>query len=134
MATTTATAFHKEIEFVSPTRQRVMGVLFLVLSFGIWYFFSRTVEPGTVTKFGMTPGGMKAIMPDMVLPSLATLNLLAILSGILGVIQLVVRGGFKHYTNGILGLVAAFFIFSFLTWAAAGKSLSLAGLLNVSLS
>jgi len=49
-------------------------------------------------------------------------------------VQLAVRGGFKRYTNGILGLVAAFFIFAFLTWAAAGKSLSLAGLLNVSLS
>jgi len=134
MATTTATAFHQEIEYVSPTRQRVMGVLFIILGLGIWYLFSRSIEPGTVTKFGMTPGGMKASMPDMVLPSLATLNLLAILSVILGLVQLAVRGGFKRYTNGILGLVAAFFIFAFLTWAAAGKSLSLAGLLNVSLS
>jgi simple sugar transport system permease protein len=134
MATTTATAFHRELEFVSPTRQRVMGALFVIIGLGIWYLFSRSTEPGMVTKFGMTPGGIQTAMPDMVLPSLATLNLLAILSGILGLIQLAIRGGFKRYTNWILGLVAAFFIFSFLTWAAAGKSLSLAGLLNVSLS
>jgi simple sugar transport system permease protein len=134
MATTTATAFHQEIEYVSPTRQRVMGALFIILGLGIWFFFARHIEPGVMTKFGMTAGGTQGGMADMVLPSRATLNLLAILSVILGVIQLVLRGGFKRYTNLVLGLVVAFFIFAFLTWAAAGKSLSLAGLLNVTLS
>jgi simple sugar transport system permease protein len=42
--------------------------------------------------------------------------------------------GFGRRTNTILGLVAAFFIFGFLTWAAAGKSMNLAGLLNTTLS
>ena len=56
----TTTALRRELEFVSPTRQRVMGILFLLAGAVIWYFFSRHVDPGVVTKFGMTPGGAKA--------------------------------------------------------------------------
>jgi simple sugar transport system permease protein len=132
MATTTS-AFHREIELVSPTRQRVMGILFLVISFAIWYLFSRPIEPGMMTKFGMTPGGVKAVVPDLVLPSLATVNLMAILCGLLGIIQLVRPGGFKRSTNLVLGLTSAFFVLGFLTFAAAGKSFNLAGLMSSTL-
>ena len=132
MATTTAT-FHKEYEYVSPIRQRVMGVIFLVFGFGIWYLFSRQIEPDVVTKFGMTPGGTQAVVPDLVLPSGLTLNLMLALCALLGVVQLVRPGGFKRYTNLILGIAAGAFIFAFLTWSAAGKSLNLAGLLHSTL-
>ena len=132
MATTTS-AFHKEIEYISPTRQRVMGVIFLIFGFGIWYLFSRSVEPGVVTKFGMTPSGSDALVPDLILPTTLTLNLLAILSIILGVIQLVRQGGFRKYTNLVLGLVAGVFVLSFLVWATAGKSLNMVGLLRSTL-
>jgi len=128
------TALRRELEFVSPTRQRVMGALFLVLGLAIWYLFSRNVEPDTTTKFGMTPGGFEATIPDLVLPTLLTLNILAVFCLALGVIQLARPGGFRRRTNLVLGLVSAFFIFAFLTWAAAGKSLNLAGLLNTTLS
>jgi simple sugar transport system permease protein len=132
MATTTS-AFHKEIEYVSPTRQRVMGVLFLLIGFAIWYLFARPLEPGLTTKFGMTPGGVKAVIPDLVLPTTVTIDLLAIVCGILGIIQLVRPGGFKRYTNLVLGLTFALFVLAFLTFAAAGKSFNLAGLLNSTL-
>jgi len=111
-----------------------MGVLFIIIGFGIWFLFSRPVEPGMKTEFGMTPGGIEATMPDMVLPSLATLNFLALVCIGVGIGQLIRPRGFGRYTNWLLGMIAAFFIFGFLTWAAAGKSISLAGLLNVSLS
>lgn len=128
------TALRRELEYVSPTRQRVMGVLFLVLGVTIWYLFSRNVEPGVTTKFGMTPGGFEATIPDLVLPTLLTLNLLAAICVLLGVIQLARPRGFGGRTNLVLGIVAGMFILGFLTWAAAGKSLNLAGLLNTTLS
>ncbi len=67
----TTTALRRELEFVSPTRQRVMGILFLLAGVVIWYFFSRNMDPDVVTKFGMTPGGAKATIPNLVLPTLA---------------------------------------------------------------
>jgi simple sugar transport system permease protein len=53
---------------------------------------------------------------------------LAILSGILGAYQFV--RGFGKRTNAMLGVVAGFFVFSFLSWATAGSSINLAGLLR----
>ena len=126
----TTTTLRREIEIISPTRQRVMGIVFLILGLGIWFLFSRGVDPEIVTVFGMTPGGFDATIPDMTLPTLLTLNILAGLSIILGLIQLIRPSGFGKRTNLILGLVAGMFIFAFLTWGAGGKSLNLAGLLN----
>ncbi|TFH37036.1 MAG: ABC transporter permease [Anaerolineales bacterium] len=129
MATTT---LRREIDYVPPTRQRVMGIVFLLLAAAIWFFFGRSTETGIITTFGLVPGGIESNLPDWHVPTLATLNLLAIVSAFLGGVQ-VVRG-FGRQTNIILGVVAGFFIFGFLTWAAAGSSLNLAGLLNTSLS
>ena len=92
------------------------------------------MEPETVTKFGMTPGGAKATIPDLLLPSRLTIMLLSGMCALLGLAQLVLPKGLQKYTNLALGIVAASFIFCFLTWAAAGKSLNLGGLINVSLS
>ncbi len=72
----TTTALRRELEFVSPTRQRVMGILFLLAGVVIWYFFSRNMDPDVVTKFGMTPGGVKATIPNLVLPTQMTLNII----------------------------------------------------------
>jgi simple sugar transport system permease protein len=49
-------------------------------------------------------------------------------------LQIARARGFGRRTNLVLGIVAGLFIFGFLTWAAAGKSLNLAGLLNSTLS
>ena len=129
----TMTMQQNEIEFVSPTRQRVMGLLFILLGAAAWFFFSRGMGADVQTKFVMTPGGSTATIPDIILPALATINVLAVLSVILGIIQLVKPGGFAGYTNLVLAVVVGLFILAFLTWAAAGKSLNLAGLLNTTL-
>ena len=128
----TTTTLRREIEIVSPTRQRVMGIVFLAIAFAIWFLFGSNVETGLITTYGLEPGGVESTLPDWKLPALGTLNILAIACGFLGGWQL--YRGFGRRTNGILGIVAAFFIFSFLTWAAAGKSLNLAGLFNSTLS
>jgi simple sugar transport system permease protein len=127
------TALRREIVLVSPTRQRVMGVLFLAIGLFIWLFFSRPVPMGTTTTFGMTPGGFQATIPDWELPTVATLNLLAFGCAFFGAGQLARAGGFGRRTNLVLALVAGMFIFGFLTWAAAGKSLNLVGLLSATL-
>ncbi|HSF81624.1 MAG TPA: ABC transporter permease [Anaerolineales bacterium] len=128
MATTAA--FHREFELVSPTRQRVLGVLFLLFGAGIWFLFSRPLESGVLTKFGLTPAGSEALVSDWIFPAIPALNFFAGVCLFLGVAQLARRGGFRKRTNLVLAIVAGFFIFSFLTWATAGKSLNLAGLLN----
>ena len=116
MSTTT---LRREIDIVSPTRQRVMGGLFLVLGLVIWFLFSRSTDPAVVTTFKMTPGGFDSTLPDLVLPSLFTLNILTAICVGLGLVQLIRPGGFAGYTNLVLGVVSGFFIFAFLTWAAA---------------
>jgi ABC-type uncharacterized transport system permease subunit len=73
-------------------------------------------------------------MPDLYLPTRLTLYILGALCLLAGVLQLALPRGFGKRTNLVLGLVSALFILAFLTWAAAGKSLNLAGLVNTSLS
>lgn len=130
----TTTAFHRELIIISPTRQRVMGGLFLAVGLILWWFFARAVAPDVVTKFGTTVGATAAKIPDLILPTQLTLNVIALTCVALGLVQFIRPGGFGKYTNWILGLVAGMAIFGLLTYAAAGKSLNLAGLLNTTLS
>lgn len=125
------TALRRTAERESPTRRVVMGVLFILLGTIIYIFFSRGLESGVVTVFGLTPGGSEVQLPDWTVPTGATLNLLAGLSVAVGGYQLV--RGFGHWTNRALALVAGVFVFAFLTWAASGRSLNLAGLLSATL-
>ena len=119
------------IETTSHTRRRVMGIIFLVIAALIWIIFARNVEPGVQTSFRMVPGGSKQEIPDWVFSSLPMLNSLAGLSLVLGGYQL--ARGFKKQTNLVLGLVAGMFIFAFLSWASAGGSLNMAGLIRSAL-
>jgi simple sugar transport system permease protein len=81
----------------------------------------------------MTPGGSTATIPDLILPTLGTLNVLAGLCVLLGIVQIARKGGFRRSTNLALAITTGAFILAFLTWAAAGKSLNLAGMLNTTL-
>jgi general nucleoside transport system permease protein len=130
----TTTALRRKVEYISPTRQRVIGVLFLVLAFSIWFFFSRPVAGEATTTFVLTPGRFDDSIPDLILPTLTTLNVLAFASAFFGAAQLARARGFGRRTNLILGVVVGLFIFAFLTWAAAGRSLNLAGLMSTTLS
>ena len=125
------TALRREMGEVSPTRRRAMGLFFLVAGFGIWFLFSRGVGATDLTTFGMTPGGTDATIGDLIFPARSTLNITAFLCVALGGYQL--ARGFGKYTNLILGIVALGFLFGFLAWAAAGKSVNVAGLLSSSL-
>jgi simple sugar transport system permease protein len=128
MTQTTATII-KPAEYISPTRRTVMGIIFLALSVGIWFLFSRNVTPDMLTTFSLYPGGSKVVVPDWIFPSLPMLNVLALVGSVLGVYQL--ARGFGRQTNTMLGVVSGIFIFAFLVWGASGGSLNLAGLLKV---
>jgi simple sugar transport system permease protein len=127
------TVVRREVIAVSPTRQRAMGIFFLLLAVGIVLLFSRGTAGGIITTFRLTPGGADAVeVPDWELPSLATLNTLAILCAAVGGVQL--ARGFGRATTWVLGAVTAFFVFGFLVWAAADKSLNLAGMLETTVT
>jgi general nucleoside transport system permease protein len=130
MATTT---LRRKAEYISPTRQRVMGVLFLALAISIWFFFSRTVTPDQTTTFVLTPGRFDTTLPDWLLPTYTTLNVLAVVCAFFGAAQLARARGFGKRTNLALAIVVGLFIFGFLTWAAAGRSLNLSSLFNTTL-
>ncbi len=84
------------------------------------------------TKFGMNPGiGSQAIrIPDVTVPTAATIYLLSAVSVFLGAAQ--IARGFKR-AGLLIGLVATFFVIAFLAWAARGKSFNLVGILSSSL-
>ncbi len=113
------------------TRERILGVVYLVLA-AVMVLVFAAVKTGAQTTFGLNLGLKPAIpMPDLVVPSAVLSYVLGALCAALGVIQLV-RGFGRRWTL-VLGLVALCFTASFLTWAAAGKSVSLVGILQSTL-
>lgn len=114
MTTTTAVSTKtKENGYVSPIRQRVMGIVFLVIALMIWGFFSRTTTGQMMTTFVMSPGGSDPT-PDLIFKTLPILNVLASISAAIGAYQIV--RGFKGRTNTMLGILALFFVIAFLAW------------------
>lgn len=111
-----------------------MGFLFLVIGAAIYFLFAHRLDADVMTTFVMTPGGIESSLPDWIIPSRLMLIILAIIAFALGVTQLVLPRGFGSRTTFILFLVVVSFIFAFLVWAAAGKSMNLAGLMNSTLS
>jgi simple sugar transport system permease protein len=128
----TSTGFHAHVQNQSPVRQRVLGVLYLLLAVIIFFYFSRSIDPAAVTKFGLSTSSAEVQLAPWLLPSATTLYVLAIIAAIFGGIQL--SRGFKQYTNLALAVVTGVFIFGFLVWAAADKSLNLVGVFNTTLS
>jgi simple sugar transport system permease protein len=113
----------------SKSRRIVMGIIFLLVAAVIWFVFINGTDASALTTFNMTPGGSATVMSDWAFSTTKVLSILAVLCAVAGAYQLIL--GFQNLTNGILGLVAVMFIFSFLTWASSGGSLNLAGLLRV---
>jgi general nucleoside transport system permease protein len=126
-----AQSYHRHYESASPIRQRVLGILFLLIGLTIWAFFARPMDGETVTIFGMNAGRALVQVEPWVLPTQTTLIVLAIASAVIGGYQL--ARGFHNLTNWMLALVVGFLVFGFLVWAAAGRSLNLAELLATTL-
>ena len=121
----------KKIDTISPTRQRVIGIVEMAFALLTLFAFALQVEPGQISNFVMTPGGLtQGVAPDWQVPAFETMLALAIICGLLAIYQFV--RGFGKRMNLVLAIVVGFTVFSFITWAAAGKSLNLAGMLSAS--
>lgn len=117
---------------VTPTRRIWTGIAEVAFALFIFFVFTLGTRPGLTARFVMTPGGIdRGLAGDWLVPAFETLVGLSILSLLLGIVQIV--RGFGRWTNLVLGLVVGFFVFSFLAWAAAGKSLNLGGMLSASI-
>jgi simple sugar transport system permease protein len=124
--------FHRELLHQSQTRRIVMGILFIVLAMVVWLFFLQGMEGDVISTFGLTRGGDAVQLPPWELQSNQALSFIALLSAVLGGYQ--IARGFKKWTNSVLAIVVAMFVFGFLVWATAGKSLNLAGLFATTLN
>lgn len=123
--------YHRQVETTSPTRQRVIGIVFLLFGLVIWLAFANGIPSDVISSFDLNAGSA-AELPPWQMPTQAVLMAFAIVSAVIGGYQL--ARGFHHYTNWALSIVVGMFVFGFLVWATAGKSLNLTGLLNTTLS
>jgi simple sugar transport system permease protein len=131
VATSATVLRQKIVEIVSPVRRITVGVIFLALAAVIWFVFSSSVDHAAQTKFVLNPGGAGSVIPDWIFNSANVLNILAGVCAVAAGFQL--ARGFGKRTNLVLGLIAGAFIFGFLSWAASGQSLNMAGLLKSTL-
>ena len=109
-------------------RARVLGVVYLLLALLALFVFALGSDGGTSTFGLVRPSDRFRDFPSLVVPAIATSVVIAVVFAALGTVQLL--RGFGQRTNVVLGIVAALFIFSFLTWAASGQSFSLVSMLD----
>lgn len=110
-------------------RERILAVVYLGLAAVLGLGLAGGIGAGDTTSFGLNPIGRPAIvLPSLVVPSQVTLYILSAALAFLGGVQLI--RGFGPRWGLILGICVVLFVFGFLTWAAAGKSMSLIGLLQ----
>jgi len=117
--------------YVPQTRRRVLGFAFLGVAALIWLFFLRGVDPTMATTMRLYPGGSTVEVEDWVFNTQNMLWLLAGGCAAVGGFQL--ARGFGRRTGLAFALVGGMFVFAFLSWAASGGALNLAGMLRIML-
>lgn len=128
---TTAPATMTRAERRLQARQRVLGVVYLLLAVAMILAFAIGVDGAATSTFGLTAPTAPITLPNLVVPSSTTVYLLAGVVAFAGATQL--TRGFGARWAAILGLVAFAFVFAFLTWVAAGQSMNLTGLLETTM-
>ena len=115
--------------YVSPTRRRIFGVIFLGIAALIWLVFIRGFDPEMITTMRLYPGGSKVVLDDWEFNTISMLQTLAFVSAVLGSYQL--ARGFGKRTGLVLSFIGGMFVFAFLSWAASGGRLNLVGLIRI---
>jgi simple sugar transport system permease protein len=110
------------------TRQRVFGILYLLIAAAMVLAFGMGVESADTSTFTLTPATARIPLPNLVLPSAMTIYLLAAVVAFAAAVQL--TRGFGARWAIVLGIVAFLFVFAFLAWVAAGQSMNLTGVLQ----
>ena len=110
------------------TRQRILGVVYLAVAAVMVAGFAFGVAGDDTSAFGLTAPTAPIVLPNLVVPSAATLYLLSGAVAFAGAVQL--TRGFGSRWAILLAFVAIAFVVAFLTWVAAGQSMNLTGLLE----
>ncbi len=98
MTTNSRILENKRVVEVSTTRKMVIGIVEILIGLLIYLVFAAKTGGDVLTKFVMTPGGIdQGLMADWILPSKISLTILAVVSLVIGVYQLV--KGFGRWTN-----------------------------------
>jgi general nucleoside transport system permease protein len=125
---TAATVTMTRGERRTQTRQRILGIFYLLLAVAMVVFFGFNIESDATSSFGLTLPTAPIAVPNLVVPSSGTTYLLAAIVAFAGAVQL--TRGFGARRALVMGLVAVAFVFAFLVWVAAGQSMNLTGLLE----
>jgi simple sugar transport system permease protein len=115
--------------YVPQTRRRIFGIIFLGIAALIWLAFIRGFDSEMITTMRLFPGGSKVVVDDWEFNTINSLWILASACAVLGTYQLI--RGFGKRTGLVLSLIGGMFVFSFLSWAASGGMLNLAGMLRI---
>jgi general nucleoside transport system permease protein len=112
-------------------RQRILGVFYLLLAGIAAFVLPGGIDPNATSSFVLKPAGSATgfDIPNLVVPTLVTLYGVAIVCGAIGAIQF--ARGFGSRWAALLGVVVVVFVFGFLAWAATGGSMSLIGVLQL---
>lgn len=107
------------------------GIVLLAVGLFIYLVFGLNTQPDLQTTYGINLAGSAAIpVPDLVVPTQLTVNLMAAIAVFFGAFQLA-RG--TKSTGWLVGIITLTFVVAFLTWAAQGKSFNLTGMISSSL-
>lgn len=104
-------------------RARIRGIVYLILAVATYGLFAAPSEGDVIFRLGEVAGDF-----DLTVPARGLATLSAIVFGFLGGWEL--TRGVGRWSNVALALALGIFAFAFLGFAAAGKSLSLVGMLD----
>ncbi|MFQ5517087.1 MAG: ABC transporter permease [Acidimicrobiia bacterium] len=112
-------------------RARFIGVSYLLLAlFVLWFFAVGSLGEGSAEFKLVRPTDRFSWFPPLTIPASGFSFVIAGAFAALAGVQF--TRGFRKLTNVVLGIALVFFIVSFLSWAAAGKSFSLVGMMQES--
>ncbi len=113
-------------------RAIVLSGFYFALAAAMVFVFGSGLEADTETTFTLNLGVAPAIvLPNLVLPSAPVIYLLAGVAAFCGAMQLTRAVGAKWAVLLAVAMIA--FVFGFLTWAAADRSMNLVGVLQTTL-
>ncbi|GAB1469272.1 ABC transporter permease [Chloroflexota bacterium] len=121
-----------DISSSAEKRQRVSyGLVLIAVGLFIYLVFGLNTQAGVLTTFGLNLAGSNAaVIPDLAIPALAGVYVMAVIAVFAGAYQLA-RG--VRSTGWLVGILAFTFVAAFLLWATQDKSFNLTGMLSSSL-